>query len=145
MPDLEPWQIILLVCIVCNVCACCFCVLVTLGGGAAVATNPRLQAGILVAAMTPNAQNLYSFYSNVTSNVSCLPLAANLAYISDMNGSVAISSGSCPSGTSKIWTANGVTACNPPGLYSNNMYMQSFNNWSNCLTVSTGSPSPGPS
>jgi hypothetical protein len=131
---METWKIILLVCIVCNICACCCCVLVTIGGGAAVATNPGLQAGILVAAMTPNAQNVYSYYSNITSNVSCLPLAANLSYISDLNGSIAISSGSCPTGTTKIGDANGVTVCNPQTLYSNSLYTRSFNNWSNCMT-----------
>lgn len=133
MPDLEPWQVLLLIFIVCNVCACCFCVLVTLGGGAAVSTNPALQAGILVSTMTPNAQNVYSYFSNVTSNVSCLPLAANLAYISDLNKSIAISSGSCPSGTSVFGSANGITVCNPDSLYSNSMYTRSFNSWSSCI------------
>ena len=133
MADLEPWQVILIGCVVCNICTSCCCLLLSAGGGAAVSTNPALQAGILVTAMTPNAQNVYSYFSNVTSNVSCLPLAANLAYISDLNGAKGIKSGSCPSGTSVFGSANGVTVCNPDSLYSNSMYTKSFNNWSSCI------------
>ena len=140
MPDLEPWQVILIGCVVCNICTSCCCLLLSAGGGAAVSTNPALQAGILVTAMTPNAQNVYSYYSNITSNVSCLPLAANLAYISDLNGAKGIKSGSCPTGTTKIGAANGMTVCNPDSLYSNSLYTKSFNSWSSCLVGGTIDP-----
>ena len=136
---MENWQKIVLILIAFWCMCACLCCLVGVGGGGYVAANPQVQAQLIVSVMTPNAQNVYSYYSNVTSNASCLPLAANLAYLSDLNGAVAISSGSCPTGNSSAGTGGGFTVCQPSSLFANAMVLTSFNNWSNCQSVVTSS------
>jgi hypothetical protein len=110
--------------------------MVTMGGGAYAANDPVLSSSLWVVTMSPNAQNVYSYYSNVTTNVNCLPLSANLSFISDQNSSVAISSGSCPSGTSSVGSQkNGFTVCNPTNIFSNAVVLSAFNRWSTCQTT----------
>ena len=142
---METWKLILLLCICMNVMASCVCCLMMSAGGGYVATNPSLQATLWVATMTPNAKNVYSYYSNVTSNVSCLSLAANLSFVSDQSGATAISSGSCPSGkTAAGPMANGQIVCNPENLMSNAAVLASFNSWSACEGGPAHAPAPVP-
>ena len=116
---------------------------VFLAGGFYVASNPDVQAKIIVSTFNPNAQNVYSYYSNITSNVSCLPLAANLSYLADLNGSTAISSGSCLTGTTAAGPARGgFTVCNLSNLMSNTTVLTSFNSWSNCVSIVTSNNTP---
>jgi len=139
--ELKPWQKFVLI-VLAFWCMCgCICGLVGIAGGGYVATNPQVQAQLIVSVFTPNAQNVYSYYSNITSNVSCLPLAANLAYLSDQHGAVAISSGSCPTGNTAAGTGGGFTVCQPSNLMSNAMVLKSFNDWSNCVSVVTSTTS----
>lgn len=121
----------------------CITLMVFLAGGFYVAKNPDVQAKIIVATFTPNAKNVYSSLSNTVSNTSCLPLTANLAYLYDQNGSLAISSGSCPSGTTATGPKRGgFTICNSSNLMSNATVLKSFNNWSNCITIITSNNTP---
>jgi len=113
----------------------------TTAGGGYIAANPDVQASLLVATFDQNAQNVYAYYSNITSNVNCLALAANLAFLSDQNGAIG-TQGSCSSNLTSVGPpANGFTVCNPSNFYSNSMVLKSFNSWSNC-TSGKFSPSP---
>lgn len=114
------------------------CCLMTTAGGGYIASSPALQAQILVSTMTPNAQNIYSYYSNGLtmfsshSNVSfdnCLPAFANLSAVSDVSGSLTIRSGSCPTGTyaSNTTPFNGLILCDPNGLGLSNVFINSKN------------------
>jgi len=117
--------------------------IVFLAGGFYVAKNPDVQAKIIVSTFTPNAQNVYTSLSNTVSNVNCLLMTANLAYLYDQNGSIAISSGSCPSGTIAAGpAAGGFTVCNSSNLMSNTTVLTSFNNWSNCVSIVTSNNTP---
>jgi len=137
---MKGWQTGLL--ILFGLCVFCGCItlIVFLAGGFYVAKSPDVQAKIIVSTFNSNAKNVYSYYSNITSNVNCLPLAANLAYLCDQNGSIAISSGTCPSGTVTAGpAAGGFTVCNLTDLMSNSVVVASFNNWANCMSGSSTS------
>ena len=140
---MESWKKGILILLALCVIGGFITLVVFLAGGFYVATNPDVQAKIIVATFNSNAQNVYSSLSNTVSNVSCLPLTANLAYLYDQNGSLAIRSGSCPSGTTATGPSRGgFIVCNPSGIMSNTLVLNSFNKWSTCLSGTGLSPGP---
>jgi hypothetical protein len=107
------------------------------GSGAVVYTNPAVQASILVGTMSSNAQSIYTYYSNVTSNVNCLLPASNLSFLLDQNSSTTLSSGSCPSGkTAAGPIKNGVIVCNKDGIVTSNAIVhEAYTTWLDCKNL----------